>query len=299
MPSLQYDKHSSHCVLGSVSNSSNSSTLPIRKFVSLCHNRMCQSGYSEKSMSTWFNIERSWFSSRQTTGFSVLSCFVSSSTLKFVLSREKHVRGACLMANNGFLRSIMFHSFFTKRTWFDFLRTGCSSLRANNGFHRSIMIWVWIWLAGLGTFGLLSNFSLWLSNNFKTQFCHPVMLQGDLWRKTRWHKNLFVYDFSSFHPNNFRDTISWECIVKNDGVRSYLIELQSFLQSKVDVDPIHRVLMFLPLFLMVPCKTRCFQVNFVRISVFFVHRIHRREEYRLSFAENLSSRYQSWIDDGM
>ena len=36
-----------------------------------------------------------------------------------------------------------------------------------------------------------------------------------------------------------------------------------------------------------------------RISVFFVPRIHTREEYRLSFAQNLSSRYQSWIHDGV
>ena len=32
--------------------------------------------------------------------------------------------------------------------------------------------------------------------------------------------------------------------MKNDGVRSCLIELQSFLLRKFDVDPIHRVLMF-------------------------------------------------------
>ena len=35
----------------------------------------------------------------------------------------------------------------------------------------------------------------------------------------------FVHDFSSFHPNNFRhnnfwNTISWKCFMKNDGVRS-------------------------------------------------------------------------------
>ena len=59
----------------------------------------------------------------------------------------------------------------------------------------------------------------------------------------------FVFDFSSFHPNNFRDTIGGECFKKNDGVRSCLIELQSFLLSKVDVDPIHRVLMSLPCFM--------------------------------------------------
>ena len=52
----------------------------------------------------------------------------------------------------------------------------------------------------------------------------------------------FVYDFSSFHPNNFRDTISGECLVKNDRVRSSLIELQSFPQSKIGVDPMHCIL---------------------------------------------------------
>ena len=62
-----------------------------------------------------------------------------------------------------------------------------------------------------------------------------------------------VYDFSSFHPNNFRNTISWKSFVKNDRVRSSLIELQSFLQSKIDVDPIHCVLMSLPCFMHVYC----------------------------------------------
>ena len=38
-------------------------------------------------------------------------------------------------------------------------------------------------------------------------------------------------------------------------------------------------------------------VNFVRISVFFVHTIHKQKEYRLSFAQ-LSSWCQSWIDGG-
>ena len=91
--------------------------------------------------------------------------------------------------------------------------------------------------------------------------------------------------FSSFHHDSLRDTISWECIVEDDCVRSCLIELKSFLLSKFHVDPIHCVLMFHPRFLLVPCKTRCFQVNYIRISVFFVHRIHRREEYRQSFAQ--------------
>ena len=105
------------------------------------------------------------------------------------------------------------------------------------------------------------------------------------------HIHFLVFDVFRFHLSRLRDTISWECIVEDDCVRSCLIDLQSFSLSKFDVDPIHRVLMFLPIFLMVSCKTRCFQVNYIRIPVFFVHRIHRREEYRLSFARILSSRY--------
>ena len=67
--------------------------------------------------------------------------------------------------------------------------------------------------------------------------------------------------------------MSWKRVVKDDCVRSCLIELKSFLLSKFDVDPTHRVLMFLLYFLLVPCKTRCFQVNVFRISVFLVQRI--------------------------
>ena len=80
--------------------------------------------------------------------------------------------------------------------------------------------------------------------------------------------------------------------MKNDGVRSCLIELQSFLQSKIEVDPLHRVLMFLPCFVHVLCNTRCFQVNLVGIFVIQIHRIHKQKEYCLSVAQNLTSRDQ-------
>ena len=56
-----------------------------------------------------------------------------------------------------------------------------------------------------------------------------------------------VYDFFRFHQNDFRDTTSWECILKDDCVRSSLIEFQSFSLSKLYIDPIHRIL--------VPCST--------------------------------------------
>ena len=112
------------------------------------------------------------------------------------------------------------------------------------------------------------------------------------------HK-LFVYDFSSFHPNIFRSTICWKCFMKNDRIRSSLIELQSFLQSKIDVDPAHCVLMLLPCFMHVLCMTRCINIDRVRILLIFVHGIDKQKEYCLSIAQILSSRYQPRIDDGM
>ena len=169
-----------------------------------------------------------------------------------------------------------------------------SSLTANNGSPRSIMIWVWIWLGWLGTFCMSSNFSFWLSSNFWTLFFHPIMFQGDLWRRPRWRIYFLLHDFSNFHPNSFWDTISWECFVKNGCVRSCLIELQSFPQSKIDVDPIHRILMFLPCFVPVLCRTRCFQVDRVRILVFFVHRIHKQEEYCLLLMECKLIAHPTW-----
>ena len=75
--------------------------------------------------------------------------------------------------------------------------------------------------------------------------------------------------------------------MKNDSVRSCLIEPQSFLQSKVDVDPIHRILMFLPCFMHVLCKTRCSQVDRVRNLMIFVSWINGQEEYCLSSALDL------------
>ena len=132
------------------------------------------------------------------------------------------------------------------------------------------------------SFCFSSNFSFWLTPNL-----HPVMFQGNLWRRPKSRIYFLVYDFSSFHPNNFRDTISWECFVKNDSVRSCLIELQSFLQSKVDVDPIHRILMFLPCFVCTYCARRDASMSIVSGST------SRKKEYCLSVAQNLSSRYQS------
>ena len=108
--------------------------------------------------------------------------------------------------------------------------------------HRSPRAYNWIFGLWLGLLGVFTT-----SSNFWSQFFHSFIFKGNLWRRSRWHIYLLVHDFSSFHHNSFRDTTSWECVVKDDGVRSCLIKLKSFLVSKVYIDPIHRVLMYFPL----------------------------------------------------
>ena len=50
-----------------------------------------------------------------------------------------------------------------------------------------------------------------------------------------------------FSLTTFVSTISWKCSLKDDRIRSSLIECQSFVNRKIDVDPIYRVLVFLPM----------------------------------------------------
>ena len=126
---------------------------------------------------------------------------------------------------------------------------------------------------GLDLVGLIGN--IWIVEQLLVvqQLLNPISFIQSCFKEIFWGgrgdaHTFLVYHFSSFHPNNFRDTMSWECIAKNGGVRSRLIELQSFLHSKMNVDPIHRVLMFLPCCMHVPCKTRRFQVDRVRMLLF-------------------------------
>ena len=79
----------------------------------------------------------------------------------------------------------------------------------------------------------------------------------------------------------------------------FLIELQSFLQSKIDVDPMHCVLMYLPWFMHVLCMTRLVLVDRIRILMIFVHRIHRQKEYCLPVVQILTSKYEFRTDDRM
>ena len=64
--------------------------------------------------------------------------------------------------------------------------------------------------------------------------------------------------------------------MKNDRVRSSLIECQSFLNSKIVVDPLYCVLMSFPCFMQLLCTTRYTQFDHIRILVTFVSKINVR-----------------------
>ena len=81
--------------------------------------------------------------------------------------------------------------------------------------------------------------------------------------------------FSRFHHNNFRDTISWERLIKDDRITSFSL-------SKLYIDPQFRVPVSFPL-LLIRCKTWFGQIKLLRISVLSIHGIHGCKEYRLSF----------------
>ena len=255
------------------------------KVFCLFHNCMWQSRHAEvdvyvlapREQTRWLCINKS-----PCSNMIFVYVFVCVFVLIWTFNRHGHTTGKQVTL---FLSSVLWQSrskHFPTRT--GLLHSQNRSPCSNN----------WIFWSLVGFVGSLST-----SGNFWTQFFHLMSFKRNLWRKWRWRIYFLVNDFSRFHHDSLRDTISWKRVVKDDCVRSFLIELKSFLLSKFDVNPIHRVLMFLPYFLLVPSKTRCIHVNFIWISMFLVHWIHRREEYRLYFAQILSSSYQSWIHDGV
>ena len=86
--------------------------------------------------------------------------------------------------------------------------------------------------------------------------------------------HFLVFGFLRFHHNCFRDTISWECIVEDDCVRSCLMELQSFSLSKLNVDPVHRILVHFPL---LTCKMQDVVWSYW-ILMILMHGIHGCKE---------------------
>ena len=200
-------------------------------------------------MSISFYIERSWFASRQLTGFPVLSCSTASSWKERVsISWERdaplwgQTTGFPVLSWFVSSSKIKFCSSREKRGWVvcsEQTTVGCSWCSSRQRTDFPVLSW-----SGFG-FGWLDweLLDCWATSpsgcrtTSGSNCFHPVMFQGNLWRRTRWRIYFLVYDFSSSHPiQAFGIQISWECIVKDDDVRSCLIELQFFLLSKIDVD---------------------------------------------------------------
>ena len=170
-----------------------------------------------------------------------------------------------------------------------FLNLRCGLL-STYGSLRSWWLGFWFWLDSLVFFAG--------SNDFWIQLFHPIVFTRTLRWWSKWHIYFLVCDFSRFHHNNFRDTISWECIAKDDCITSCLIELQSSSLSKLKSTQYTVSKCFA--LLLVRCKTWFGQIKLLGISVILIRGIHSRKEYRLSFpAWSLSSRYQSRICDGV
>ena len=82
-------------------------------------------------------------------------------------------------------------------------------------------------------------------------------------------------------------------------IRSSLIECQSLLNRKININPKYRVLMFLPSTVYVLCSTWFIEVNRCKILMAFCLWDQWQKKYCLSSAQILTSRYQPIVDDRM
>ena len=98
-------------------------------------------------------------------------------------------------------------------TFLDFL----CGLLSTYGSLRTWLLGFGFWLDSLGIFAA--------SSDIRIQITHPIIFVGRFRWWSRWHIYLLVYGFFKFHHNYFQDTISWECIVEDDCVRSCLMKL--------------------------------------------------------------------------
>ena len=133
------------------------------------------------------------------------------------------------------------------------------------------------------------------SSNFSTQFFHPSGLSKQSSEVEMTHLTFSYMTSPVSIMIVFDDTVKLGVCRKGWLLSIVFFEIfNPFFWTSFVSTLMHRVLMSLPLCLVIPCKTRCIQLNCVRISVFF-HKIHKRGEYRLSFAQILSSWCQSWF----
>ena len=81
----------------------------------------------------------------------------------------------------------------------------------------------------------------------------------------RGDMNAFSWKSSQvFNLTNFLHTISWKCFLKDDSIRSSVIEFQSFLNSKIDVDPNK---LCLDVFFSALCRYCAVRGSFLRSSI--------------------------------
>ena len=73
-----------------------------------------------------------------------------------------------------------------------------------------------------------------------------IVFQRDLRWWSRRQVLSFIQLLSSVQSFNFYNTMGWKCSLKNNCARSFLIEHQSFFDSKINIDSKYFILMFLP-----------------------------------------------------
>ena len=125
-----------------------------------------------------------------------------------------------------------------------------------------------------------------------------IVPQRDLRWWTRRQVLPFIQFLSIFQSFSSHNAICWKCRLKNNCVRSCLIELQSFFDdSKINIDPKYRILMPFPGVLQVSCMTRYRVVNILWIFAISAARTNRQEEHRLPSAQFLTTKYQPTADN--
>ena len=159
-----------------------------------------------------------------------------------------------------FHRSIWRTKFFVQTLFIDLV--GAGRFTFNNKhifcvlrFPRSITDWFGFWLGWFGELcmlnfstRLLNEFTDWLLLNCRTQFIIPsspivIVSQWDLWWWSRRYVRLFFEDFASLQTHHFWKTISWKYSLKDDCIRSSLIESQSFSHRTININLKYRVFM--------------------------------------------------------
>ena len=92
---------------------------------------------------------------------------------------------------------------------------------------------------------LLNEFANWSMFNCRTLIISFTPVKIVLQRDLRWwtrRQVLFFMEFLSISQSfSFHNAICWKCSLKDNCVRSCLIELQSFSDPKINIDPKYRI----------------------------------------------------------